>query len=172
VADESSSRDPFLTPVQKRKALSFDTDSARPPVCAKSAVTSRPIGRPFGDGERGVRVSRARSERNRGVVKSDCERGRLVGLAALPIAMSSLPAAKPADDVGICSAGFLAADVEAPRPIGASQLKSFNWPMSALGQKRTLPNVSAMSALPPKADIGTEPRNVRFVPKADSCTQH
>jgi hypothetical protein len=24
-----------------------------------------------------------------------------------------------------------------------------------------------MSALPPKADIGTEPRNVRFVPKAD-----
>jgi hypothetical protein len=25
----------------------------------------------------------------------------------------------------------------------------------------------AMSALPPKADIGTQPRNVRFVPKAD-----
>jgi len=24
-----------------------------------------------------------------------------------------------------------------------------------------------MSALPPKADIGTQPRNVRFVPKAD-----
>jgi hypothetical protein len=24
-----------------------------------------------------------------------------------------------------------------------------------------------MSALPPKADIGTEPRDVRFVPKAD-----
>ena len=24
-----------------------------------------------------------------------------------------------------------------------------------------------MSALPPKADIGIEPRNVRFVPKAD-----
>jgi hypothetical protein len=28
---------------------------------------------------------------------------------------------------------------------------------------------TAMSALPPKADIGTESRNVRFVPKADSC---
>src|SRR6516162_8945121 len=27
-----------------------------------------------------------------------------------------------------------------------------------------------MSALPPIADIGTQPRNVRFVPKADSCT--
>jgi len=24
-----------------------------------------------------------------------------------------------------------------------------------------------MSALPPKADIGTQPRDVRFVPKAD-----
>src|SRR5262249_3159830 len=29
--------------------------------------------------------------------------------------------------------------------------------------------VVAMSALPPKADIGTQSRNVRFVPKADSC---
>src|ERR1700758_4033857 len=27
-----------------------------------------------------------------------------------------------------------------------------------------------MSALPPKADIGTQSRHVRFVPKADSCT--
>src|SRR6516162_6665833 len=40
-------------------------------------------------------------------------------------------------------------------------------PMSALGQKRTLGQVRAMSALPPKADIGTQPRDVRFVPKAD-----
>src|SRR6516164_4684328 len=35
---------------------------------------------------------------------------------------------------------------------------------------RTLSRVSslaAMSALPPKADIGTQSRNVRFVPKAD-----
>jgi hypothetical protein len=39
--------------------------------------------------------------------------------------------------------------------------------MSALGQKRTLGHVRIMSALPPKADIGTQPRNVRFVPKAD-----
>ena len=42
--------------------------------------------------------------------------------------------------------------------------------MSALGQKRTWRVEFAMSALPPKADIGTQPRNVRFVPKADSCT--
>jgi hypothetical protein len=40
--------------------------------------------------------------------------------------------------------------------------------MSALGQKRTLGCVRAMSALPPKADIETQPSDVRFVPKADS----
>ena len=39
--------------------------------------------------------------------------------------------------------------------------------MSALGQKQTLQSVRPMSALPPKADIGTQPRDVRFVPKAD-----
>jgi hypothetical protein len=32
--------------------------------------------------------------------------------------------------------------------------------MSALGQKRTLGNVAAMSALPPKADI--DPRNYEY----------
>ena len=40
-------------------------------------------------------------------------------------------------------------------------------PMSALGQKQTSAHVRVMSALPPKADIGTQSRNVRFVPKAD-----
>jgi hypothetical protein len=39
--------------------------------------------------------------------------------------------------------------------------------MSALGQERTFPHVRAMSALPSKADIGTQPGDVRFVPKAD-----
>jgi hypothetical protein len=39
--------------------------------------------------------------------------------------------------------------------------------MSALGHKRTFREVETMSALPPKADIGTQSRNVRFVPKAD-----
>jgi hypothetical protein len=39
--------------------------------------------------------------------------------------------------------------------------------MSALGQKQTFSPFIAMSALPPKADIGTQARNVRFVPKAD-----
>jgi len=39
--------------------------------------------------------------------------------------------------------------------------------MSALGQKQTFPNVRLMSALPPKADIGAQSRNVCFVPKAD-----
>ena len=39
--------------------------------------------------------------------------------------------------------------------------------MSALGQKQTLQHVRPMSALPPKADIGTQSGNVRFVPKAD-----
>ena len=39
--------------------------------------------------------------------------------------------------------------------------------MSALGQKQTSEHDWIMSALPPKADIGRQPRNVCFVPKAD-----
>jgi hypothetical protein len=39
--------------------------------------------------------------------------------------------------------------------------------MSALGQKQTSDYRPPMSALPLKADIGTQSRNVRFVPKAD-----
>jgi hypothetical protein len=39
--------------------------------------------------------------------------------------------------------------------------------MSALGQKQTFKRVRPMSALPPKADIGTQLWNVRFVPRAD-----
>src|SRR6516165_793783 len=38
--------------------------------------------------------------------------------------------------------------------------------MSALGQKRTFCIALPMSALPPKADIETQSRDVRFVPKA------
>jgi hypothetical protein len=44
---------------------------------------------------------------------------------------------------------------------------SIHGSMSALGQKQTLQRILVMSALPPKADIGTQPRDVRFVPKAD-----
>ena len=39
--------------------------------------------------------------------------------------------------------------------------------MSALGQKRTWQRILLTSALPPKADIGTQPCDVRFVPKAE-----
>jgi len=39
--------------------------------------------------------------------------------------------------------------------------------MSTLGQKRTSEGVEAMSALPPKADMDHQGRDVRFVPKAD-----
>jgi hypothetical protein len=39
--------------------------------------------------------------------------------------------------------------------------------MSALGQKQTLQSVEPMSALSPKADIETQSRDVRYVPKAD-----
>ena len=39
--------------------------------------------------------------------------------------------------------------------------------MSALGQKRTCAAQKAMSALPPKADMCSATRHVRFVPKAD-----
>ena len=44
--------------------------------------------------------------------------------------------------------------------------------MSALGQKRTLKRLGPMSALPPKADIGTRSHNVRFVPKADIAQRY
>jgi len=39
--------------------------------------------------------------------------------------------------------------------------------MPALGQKQTWRLLEGMSALPPKADIETQPRDVRFVPKGD-----
>jgi hypothetical protein len=42
--------------------------------------------------------------------------------------------------------------------------------MSALGQKQTSMVAQPMSALPPKADIGRRQLDVRFVPKADSCS--
>ena len=42
--------------------------------------------------------------------------------------------------------------------------------MSSLGQKQTFKRLRLMSALPPKADIRQRNCNVRFVPKADSCT--
>ena len=45
-------------------------------------------------------------------------------------------------------------------------------PACCLGshRKRTFPHVCAMSALPPKAEIVGRNGDVRFVPKADSCT--
>ena len=39
--------------------------------------------------------------------------------------------------------------------------------MSALGQKQTFCDAEAMSALPPKADMCSATRHVRFVPIAD-----
>jgi hypothetical protein len=39
--------------------------------------------------------------------------------------------------------------------------------MSALGQEQTSRGRAPMSALPLKADIARQPRDVRFVPKAD-----
>ena len=41
--------------------------------------------------------------------------------------------------------------------------------MSAMGQKQTSRHLQPMSALPPKADIRTQTRDVRFVPEADIC---
>ena len=49
----------------------------------------------------------------------------------------------------------------------STTIKVAHYPMSALDQKQTSAHVRVMSALPLKADIGTEPRDVRFVPKAD-----
>ena len=43
-------------------------------------------------------------------------------------------------------------------------------PMSALGQKQTCAVQNGMSALPPKADMCSATRHVRFVPIADIAT--
>src|SRR5262249_59110278 len=40
-------------------------------------------------------------------------------------------------------------------------------PMGCRRFREAAPGTSSMSALPPKADIGTQSRHVRFVPKAD-----
>jgi len=42
--------------------------------------------------------------------------------------------------------------------------------MSAVGHKRTFAPQQAMSALPPKADMCSATRYVRFVPQADMKT--
>ena len=47
----------------------------------------------------------------------------------------------------------------ATREMGSGWVKSRHW--------GRCDHVRSMSALPPKADIGTQSRNVRFVPKAD-----
>ena len=44
--------------------------------------------------------------------------------------------------------------------------------MSALGHKRTFAVQKGMSALPPKADMCSATRYVRFVPKADILKSH
>jgi hypothetical protein len=46
-------------------------------------------------------------------------------------------------------------------------LRAQNHPMSALGQKQTFAMQNVMSALPPKADMCSATRCVRFVPIAD-----
>src|SRR5262249_48151062 len=61
-------------------------------------------------------------------------------------------------------------------------MKNFGWrivpfvtpkpgrPDVRFGSKADIGHLRAMSALPPKADIGTQPPDVRFVPKADICS--
>jgi hypothetical protein len=54
--------------------------------------------------------------------------------------------------------------------MGSNRLLRRNNPqdrMSALGQKRTSAHLRIMSALPPKADVDHDGRDVRFVPEAE-----
>jgi hypothetical protein len=61
--------------------------------------------------------------------------------------------------------------ISSQKSCGCSQ--AAKWPplgsllMSALGQKQTWRFETAMSAIPPKADIVRRGGNVRFVPEAD-----
>jgi hypothetical protein len=50
---------------------------------------------------------------------------------------------------------------------GVVRHSKFGFSTSALGQKQTSRSEIAMSALPPKADIGQSASDVCFVPKAD-----
>jgi hypothetical protein len=59
--------------------------------------------------------------------------------------------------------------VDRARIVHHSKLGS---PMSAMGQKQTLKRFQPMSALLPKADIGTQSRDVHFVPIADIALLH
>ena len=57
-------------------------------------------------------------------------------------------------------------------PLGRAELSARNNPqdrMSALGQKQTSRPKISMSALPPKADIGSTCQDVRFVPKPEAA---
>jgi hypothetical protein len=51
-----------------------------------------------------------------------------------------------------------------------TELRRESGPMSALGYKQTFRTAIAMSALPPKADMCSATRDVRFGPKADIRT--
>src|SRR5262249_52446537 len=75
----------------------------------------------------------------------------------------ALPKAQDYADYGIITAGIC----DRRNGVQWSFLRGNNPedPMSALGQKRTSRHVRAMSALPPKADIETQSRDVCFVPK-------
>jgi hypothetical protein len=79
------------------------------------------------------------------------------------LTMEALP---PTYGVG----GFARSQTGELKPMIYLCCKNPELPMSALCQKRTFSHLRPMSALPPKADIETQSRHVRFVPKADSCT--
>jgi hypothetical protein len=63
----------------------------------------------------------------------------------------------------------------ATQAVAGHDWRSPEWPISAkqTGRRQHVlamegqPHVRSMSALPPIADIGTQSRNVRFVPEAD-----
>jgi hypothetical protein len=52
-------------------------------------------------------------------------------------------------------------------PIQHSEFEIFTGADVRFGSKADIAVQKSMSALPPKADIGTQSRDVRFVPKAD-----
>ena len=54
-------------------------------------------------------------------------------------------------------------------PFETVALRDFKPAYVRFGSERKSPVTKPMSALPPKADIVSLPRHVRFVPKADIC---
>ena len=91
-------------------------------------------------------------------------RHRISGIRLFAFATPTLGSGSPNSVLDICAQ--VARRTLPYRRRGVVHHSKFDPLMTGSGQKRTSPVHQAMSALPPKADIGRHDRHVRFVPIA------